>query len=135
MGKNILHKIVEDKKREITAAKKHIPESVLREKAFLPRKKRPFLEKLAQPGRSGINIIAEIKRASPSKGDIRRDLNPAIYAHEYEKGGAAALSVLTDRHYFKGSPEQTFERWKNLRDFMLERKLIEKQTPVDEMFR
>jgi indole-3-glycerol phosphate synthase len=105
MVNDILSKIVADKKQEIAAAKQHIPESVLREKAVAHRKRRPFFKKLEHPGPFGVNIIAEIKRASPSKGDIRMDLNPAVYAHEYEKGGAAALSVLTDRLHFKGSLE------------------------------
>jgi indole-3-glycerol phosphate synthase len=105
MATDILSKIVKDKKQEIAVAKQHIPESFLRENAFVFRKRRPFLKKLEHPGPFGINIIAEIKRASPSKGNLCADLNPLVYADEYEKGGAAALSVLTDGPYFKGSPE------------------------------
>ena len=103
MGKDFLEIIVKHKKEEIVAAKKLIPESKLCNDAFTSMKRRPFLKKLEKPGTSGVNIIAEIKRASPSKGAICPDLNPAAYAQEYEKGGAAAISVLTDQHHFKGS--------------------------------
>lgn len=57
----------------------------------------------------GFNIIAEIKRASPSQGDIRRDISPAALAREYEAGGAAAISVLTEEDNFKGSLEDLRE--------------------------
>lgn len=105
MGKDILSKIVENKKKEVAAAKERLPEHLLREQALISRRKRPFLKSLEQPGPTGVNIIAEIKRASPSKGVICPDLNPVTYASQYEQGGAAALSVLTDQPYFKGSPE------------------------------
>ncbi len=103
MKKDSLKIIVEHKKEEIAAAQKIIPESKLRKEALIPRKRRPFFKKLKEPGLSGVNIIAEIKRASPSKGAICPDLNPAWLASEYELGGAAALSVLTEQKYFQGS--------------------------------
>lgn len=105
MAKDFLSKIVEDKKQEIEATKKSLPEKQLVEQALMPRKKRSFFKSLEQPGPYGVNIIAEIKRASPSKGLICPDLNPVTYALQYEQGGAAALSVLTDQPHFQGSVE------------------------------
>jgi len=104
---DILDKIVAEKKSKVASAAGHIPESRLRAEAFSQagRKTRPFFESLATPGEFGVNIISEIKRQSPSKGPIRLDLDPAAYARSYEKGGAAALSVLTDEPFFKGSLE------------------------------
>jgi len=103
MAEDILKKIVAHKKREIKAAKQRRPAASLRAELCPPGTGRPFYNRLKTCNSQGINIIAEIKRASPSKGSIRPDLDPAVYAREYEIGGAAALSVLTDEHFFKGS--------------------------------
>ncbi|MFH2219823.1 MAG: indole-3-glycerol phosphate synthase TrpC [Pseudomonadota bacterium] len=103
MGKDILSQIVAHKKQEVATARQRIPEARIRERAMIPRNRRHFLKRLEHPGDTGVNIIAEIKRASPSKGVLCRDLDPALFALEYEKGGAAALSVLTDQDFFKGS--------------------------------
>ena len=103
MATDILSKIVATKKEEVAAARHRIPEAQLRQNLQPPLDRRPFFEKLVQPGPNGANIIAEIKKASPSKGPIRPDLDPARYAATYENGGAAAISVLTDSFFFKGS--------------------------------
>lgn len=102
MAEDILSRIVEKKKAEIAASQARLPESELRDRLKSDQDRRPFLKKFESPG---VNIIAEIKRASPSKGDICPDLNPAAYAAAYEQGGAVALSVLTDESFFKGSVE------------------------------
>jgi indole-3-glycerol phosphate synthase len=102
---DILDKIVERKKEEVAAARKKVSEAALYKAAVGMGPRRPFIKTLAQPGPNGVNIIAEIKRASPSKGIICPDLVPEKFATAYEQGGASALSVLTDRSFFKGSPD------------------------------
>src|SRR5947207_14740667 len=66
---------------------------------------RGFRRALENKGRSSIAIIAELKKASPSRGLIRADFDPATLARELEQAGAAALSVLTDEEFFQGSLE------------------------------
>ncbi|MEW6673621.1 MAG: indole-3-glycerol phosphate synthase TrpC [Thermodesulfobacteriota bacterium] len=102
MKTDFLNRIVADRKLAVAAARNKIPENRLREEAFRARSRRPFRERLARPGPFGINIIAEIKRASPSRGMILSDLDPVRYARYYERGGAAAISVLTEEIYFHG---------------------------------
>jgi len=105
MSNDILERIVEAKRAEVAAARREAPLSRLRKVAETRREIRPFFEALKAPGPSGVNIIAEVKRASPSRGVIRGDLDPARLAAAYAAGGAAAVSVLTERSFFLGSPE------------------------------
>jgi indole-3-glycerol phosphate synthase len=102
MGIDILTRIIEYKKEEVLNLKRRRSEANLREDDQILRSRRPFINSLANSETPDIRIIAEIKRASPSKGDIRPDLDAAQYAAAYERGGAAAVSILTDSHWFKG---------------------------------
>jgi indole-3-glycerol phosphate synthase len=124
MPKDFLTTIVEHKQAEVEAARAKIPETHLREAAEQPREKRPFTAVLQHPRENTINIIAEIKRASPSKGNIRVDLDPAAYAAMYERGGAAALSVLTEQAFFKGSIDDFQTARENCRLPMLRKDFI-----------
>ncbi len=100
---DILTQIVDSKKEEVRSAVSRVPLADLKQRCRdLPRP-RPFFNALAKPGPSGVNIIAEIKRKSPSKGPLNPGLDPGEYAVEYAKGGACALSVLTDHPYFGGA--------------------------------
>jgi indole-3-glycerol phosphate synthase len=101
---DFLEKILAAKAEEVAAARERLSEKELRDRAEQRLERRPFEARLADRGPSGVNIIAEIKRASPSRGAIRADLNLDDFARAYTRGGAAAISVLTDRH-FQGDPQ------------------------------
>ena len=94
-----------DKKREhISAQKKIVPEAALYERALAVTPPRGFHAALKKRIATGeIGLIAEVKKASPSKGIIREEFNPVTIANAYENGGATCLSVLTDEPYFQGA--------------------------------
>jgi len=96
----ILDEIVAWKRKEVAARKAARPLEDL-QRAVAVGRARPFEGSLASPGR--LSLLAEIKRASPSAGAIRLDVDPPKAAAAMEKAGANALSVLTDEKYFKGS--------------------------------
>ena len=105
MTKDILSEIVKQKTAEVEKARRKTPLKEVRGRAEASAATRSFLKQFTGEHRSGVNIIAEIKRASPSKGPIRPDLDPGALASAYESGGAAAISVLTDTPWFMGSLE------------------------------
>ena len=101
---DILERIVAVKQEEIATAKARRSEASLREEAEARRDTRGFADALRRKIDAGqAAVIAEVKRASPSKGVLREHFVPAEIAASYERGGAACLSVLTDESFFQGS--------------------------------
>lgn len=100
-----LKKLLRDKHAEIRKAKKQLPLSELKKRLVLKGvgKKSRFKSALAKKGE--LHLICELKKASPSAGMLRRGFNPVALAKTFERAGASALSVLTERIFFKGRPE------------------------------
>jgi indole-3-glycerol phosphate synthase len=97
-----LQEIVHRNQRELIARKKRLP---LTEVRRLAKAQPPPLDLATALRGDGIHLIAEVKKASPSRGVIRADFDPVAIAGTYAAGGASAISVLTEAHYFQGSLE------------------------------
>lgn len=101
---DILLKITRRKRQEIAERVARLPLAGLREQLSMASGPRGFADAIARKLEAGeVGVIAEIKKASPSKGVLREDFRPAEIARSYERGGAACLSVLTDIDFFQGS--------------------------------
>jgi indole-3-glycerol phosphate synthase len=103
---DVLARICEDKRREVAARRAAVPDAALEVRLARATRPRGFAGALrARRAAGDVALIAEIKKASPSRGLIRADFDPASLAVAYRAGGATCLSVLTDEPYFQGKDE------------------------------
>ena len=99
---SILDKIIADKKAEVEHRKLQTSLEQLKEQVRSKEKCRNFYKAVTKHNSRGLNVIAEVKKASPSAGLIREDFDPVAIAQAYQKCGADAISVITDEKYFQG---------------------------------
>jgi len=105
-GSDILARILASKSKEVAVARAARPPAALRDEARAAPPARDFVGALRSAIAAGKpGVIAEIKKASPSRGLLRPIFDPAAIARRYEAGGATCVSVLTDHEYFQGAPE------------------------------
>jgi indole-3-glycerol phosphate synthase len=102
---NILDKIIADKRSEVEQRKAHVPLETLQQQISKLPKCRNFYKAVTKPNPRGLNVIAEVKKASPSAGIIRKNFDPVEIALTFQNCGADAISVLTDEKYFQGKLE------------------------------
>ena len=102
---SILDEIVQSKRAEIAERQAATPVEALKETISTLGRPRNFFHAVTRAGKKPVNLIAEVKKASPSAGVIRADFDPVKIAQEYAAAGADALSVLTDEKYFQGKLE------------------------------
>jgi indole-3-glycerol phosphate synthase len=102
---NVLDKIIASKRREVAERKDRVPLESLRETISTLGRPRNFFHAVTHKSSKKLNLIAEVKKASPSAGVIRADFDPVAIAQVYAAAGADALSVLTDEPFFQGKLE------------------------------
>ena len=102
---NVLDRIIADKRTEVQSRRSQTSLEQLKEQVRGLPKCRNFYRAVTKPNPRGINVIAEVKKASPSAGVIRKDFDPVAVARTYQDCGADAISVLTDEKYFQGRLE------------------------------
>src|SRR5947208_8357885 len=101
----VLEKILESKRQEVAERQQTVHLEQIKDKIAELGRPRNFFRAVTTRGKNRLNLIAEVKKASPSAGVIRADFDPIAIAQAYEAAGADALSVLTDEKFFQGKLE------------------------------
>lgn len=125
---NFLESITGRKKVEVEEAKKKLSFSALKEIVRDVRPENDFKKAITRKNGGPVKVVAEFKRASPSKGVIAENVDPVGLAKDYKSGGASAISILTEKNFFKGSALDL----RNVRDAVPDVPILRKDFIVDE---